>query len=70
MQDTGGIFLALVLARSNNDSNTNGGPAYANANNDASNANSNYGSRLIFRKRKGIYAALGGDVSPCRSAGR
>nr|DAY79722.1 MAG TPA: hypothetical protein [Caudoviricetes sp.] len=43
------------MARSNNGSNTNGGVAYANANNDASNTNSNYGSRLIFRKRKYLY---------------
>lgn len=41
---------SLVLARSNNSSNTNGGVAYANANNDASNTNSNYGSRLKFRR--------------------
>lgn len=46
---------SLVLARSYNGSNTNGGVAYANANNDASNTNSNYGSRLIFRKRKYLY---------------
>lgn len=52
MQDTGGFFQALVLARSYNGSNTNGGVAYANANNDASNTNSNYGSRLIFRRKK------------------
>lgn len=46
---------SLVLARSFYGSNTNGGVAYANANNDASNTNSNYGSRLIFRKRKYLY---------------
>ena len=51
MSGIGGIFPALVLARSYNDSNTNGGVAYANANNDASNTNSNYGSRLIFRRK-------------------
>lgn len=52
MSGIGGIFPALVLARSYNDSNTNGGVAYANANNDASNTNSNYGSRLMFRRKK------------------
>lgn len=58
-QNSGGPF---VLARSYNDSNTNGGVAYANANNDASNTNSNYGSRLIFRKRKLYYGSWSGCV--------
>nr|DAO49740.1 MAG TPA: hypothetical protein [Caudoviricetes sp.] len=48
------------MARSYNDSNTNGGVAYANANNDASNTNSNYGSRLIFRKENIILWLLAG----------
>lgn len=53
---TGRIPLALVLARSYNGSNTNGGVAYANANNDASNTNSNIGSRLKFRNTKNFAA--------------
>lgn len=56
----------LVLARSYNDSNTNGGVAYANANNDASNTNSNIGSRLIFRKRKYLLRLPEGTCSPSR----
>ena len=40
---------SLVLARSNNSSLPNGGVAYANANFDASNSDTNYGSRLAFR---------------------
>lgn len=39
-----------VVARSNNNANTNGGVAYVNANNDASNTNDNIGSRLDNRK--------------------
>lgn len=35
-----------MVLRSNNNANTNGGVVYANANNDASNVNDNYGSRL------------------------
>ena len=35
-----------VVARSNNNANTNGGVAYVNANNDSSNTNANNGSRL------------------------
>ena len=69
-QDIGGFFPALVLARSYNSSNTNGGVAYANANNDASNSNTNIGSRLIFRRKIFFIAAPGPDVSRIRSAGR
>lgn len=65
---TGRIPLALVLARSYNDSNTNGGVAYANANNDASNTNTNIGSRLKFRNRKTM-RLLRRDVSRRQSAG-
>ena len=65
---TGRIPLALVLARSYNDSNTNGGVAYANANNDASNTNSNIGSRLKFRNRKTMRLLMR-DVSRGQSAG-
>lgn len=50
-----------VLARSYNSSNTNGGVAYTNANNDSSNANTNIGSRLKFRKNNGGYRIV--DVS-------
>lgn len=57
---------SLVLARSYNDSNTNGGVAYANANNDAS--NSNYGSRLKFRNITRMRLLMR-DVSRCQSAG-
>lgn len=64
----GRIPLALVLARSYNDSNTNGGVAYANANNDASNSNSNYGSRLKFRNITRMRLLMR-DVSRCQSAG-
>ena len=47
---------ARVVQRSNNNSNTNGGVAYANANNTASNTNSNNGSRLAnMLKTQGIY---------------
>ncbi|MFR9562452.1 MAG: hypothetical protein SNG10_07780, partial [Rikenellaceae bacterium] len=46
-QTSGGAFCLL---RSYNSSNTNGGVAYANANNDASNSNSNIGARLTIRK--------------------
>ena len=35
-----------MVLRSNNNANTNGGVVYANANNDASNVNDNYGSRM------------------------
>mgnify|MGYP000775632542 len=63
-EEMGGFPPGLVLARSYNDSNTNGGVAYANANNDPSNTNSNYGSRLIFRKRKYFITAIGPDVFP------
>lgn len=66
---TGRIPLALVLARSYNDSNTNGGVAYANANNDASNSNSNYGSRLKFRNSNRTMRLLMRDVSCGQSAG-
>lgn len=62
MQDIGGFPPGLVLARSYNDSNTNGGVAYANANNGPSNTNTNIGSRLIFRKRKIFITAIGRDV--------
>ncbi|CAK7073954.1 MAG: hypothetical protein BACD_03519 [Bacteroides rodentium] len=47
-QTSGGPFCLL---RSYNSSNTNGGVAYSNANNAASNSNTNIGSRLIFRKK-------------------
>ena len=40
---------ARVVQRSNNNSNTNGGVAYANAYNAASYTYSGYGSRLAFR---------------------
>ena len=39
-----------VVYRSNNNANTNGGVAYVNANNDASNTNDNIGSRLDNRR--------------------
>jgi hypothetical protein len=39
-----------VVARSYNNANTNGGVAYVNANNDASNTNTNNGSRLANKK--------------------
>lgn len=39
-----------MVQRSNNNSNSYGGVAFANANNDASNANANNGSRLANRK--------------------
>ena len=38
-----------MVQRSYNNSNTNGGVAYVNANNDSSNTNSARGSRLAFR---------------------
>lgn len=38
----------VVLYRSYNSANTNGGVAYANANNAASDSDSNMGSRLNF----------------------
>lgn len=38
-----------MVQRSNNNSNSNGGVSYANANNAASNSNANYGSRLANR---------------------
>lgn len=41
-----------VVARSNNNANTNGGVAYVNANNDSSNTNDNIGSRLDNRTDK------------------
>ena len=43
--------LSRVVFRGYNNSNANGGVSYANANNDASNSNSNIGSRLAFRGR-------------------
>lgn len=52
-----------VLARSNNSSNTNGGVAYTNANNDASNANTNIGSRLKFRKNNVGYGTVDASIS-------
>ena len=46
---------SLVLARSYYGSGAGGGVACALAHHDASHTNSNYGSRLIFRKRKYLY---------------
>ncbi|MBQ3244841.1 MAG: hypothetical protein IJB01_09580 [Bacteroidaceae bacterium] len=40
-----------VVYRGNNNANANGGVAYANANNDASNTNANIGSRLANKQR-------------------
>lgn len=40
------MCTARVVYRSNTNANTNGGVAYLNANNAASNANANIGSRL------------------------
>lgn len=44
--------MPYVLARSYNSSNANGGVAYANANNAASNSNTNIGSRLTVRRKR------------------
>lgn len=38
--------ISRVVYRGNNNANANGGVAYANTNNDATNANANVGSRL------------------------
>ena len=38
-----------MIYRGNNNANANGGVAYANANNDASNSSAYIGSRLAFR---------------------
>ena len=47
INDTKADFpIALVVYRSNNNANANGGVSYANANNDSSNANTNIGCRL------------------------
>lgn len=40
---------ARVVLRSSNNANTNAGVSYANTNNDSSNTNPNYGSRLALK---------------------
>ena len=47
-----------MVARSNNNANTNGGVAYVNANNDSSNTNTNNGSRLANRKTESAESAM------------
>ena len=46
-----GLF-GRVVSRANNNSNANGGVAYANSNNASSNSNSNNGSRLANSQQK------------------
>lgn len=41
-----------MVFRGNNNANANGGVAYANANNDASNTNANIGSRLANKTNR------------------
>lgn len=41
--------ISRVVYRGNNNANANGGVAYANTNNDATNADANVGARLVFR---------------------
>ena len=57
-----------VVYRGNNNANANGGVAYANANNDASNSTANIGSRLANKQRKnnrrtvaGMYPYFGAE---------
>lgn len=56
MNNGGSRQGARVVQRSYNNSNTNGGVAYANANNDSSNTNTNNGSRLANSKVKRLNA--------------
>ena len=58
-----------VVNRSNNNANTNGGVAYVNANNDASNTNSNYGSRLANRKDYMLKRSSQPRRKKCRTTG-
>lgn len=43
--------IGRVVYRGNNNANANGGVSYANVNNDASNSNTNVGSRLDNNQR-------------------
>lgn len=48
-----------MVRRSYNNANANGGVSYSNANNDASNANANIGSRLGINQKE-IMAVMSG----------
>ena len=48
------VPLGRVVYRGNNNANAQGGVSYANASNDASNANANVGSRLNNKQKMTI----------------
>ena len=54
--------ISRVVYRGNNNANSNGGVSYANANNDASNANTNIGSRLEIKPKNNIGVQQTGRV--------
>ena len=62
--------VSRVVFRGYNNANANGGVSYANAVYDASNSNSNIGSRLNNNRRKFKSAYNTGDLSPPWSRGK
>lgn len=63
------VPIGRVVYRGNNNANANGGVSYANASNDASNSNTNVGSRLDNNQRKQNRRTAMGTCPRCGAEG-